>query len=67
MDVNLKSQTLQKLKGFTEQDIKYMIMDAMHHNDKSTLENLGILFEIIWQDSNPFERKQMIKYIKRNI
>lgn len=67
MDINYKSKTISQLKGFSEQDIKYMIMDSMHHNDDKTLQSLGVLFELVWQDANPFERKQIVKYIKRNI
>ena len=42
-------------------------MEAMHHKDEDLLASLGGLFELIWKDANPMERKQMIKIIKNNI
>lgn len=64
---NYKENTIKSLKGLTEKDIKYKIMESMHHNDEKTLTNLGVLFELVWKDSNPMERKQIIKIIKNNI
>lgn len=58
---------IKEFKGLSETDIKYKILESMHHKDESTYINLGILFEYIWKDSNPMERKQMIKIIKNNL
>ena len=65
--MDLHKQTMNNLKGLTESDIKYKILESMHHKDEDTYYSLGILFECIWKDSNPMERKQMIKIIKNNI
>lgn len=65
--MDLRTQTISKLKGFSETEIKYAIMEAMHHKDEELLSSLGVLFEFVWKDANPMERKQMIKIIKNNI
>lgn len=53
--------------GSNEKTLKEKIMNAMHNLDDETLLSFGLLFTIIWKDSNPIERKQLIKYIKNNI
>lgn len=65
--MDLRKETILNLKGLNETDIKYKIMEAMHHKDEDLLASLGVLFELIWKDANPMERKQMIKIIKNNI
>ena len=50
-----------------QKKIKYSIMEAMHHKDEELLSSLGVLFEFVWKDANPMERKQIIKIIKNNI
>jgi len=42
-------------------------MEAMHHKDEDLLSSLGVLFELVWKDANPMERKQIIKIIKNHI
>ena len=65
--MDLRKETISNLKGLSEMDIKYKIMEAMHHKDDNLLPSLGVLFELVWRDANPMERKQMIKIIKNNI
>lgn len=67
MDIGVREKTIVELKGCSEKDIKYAIMEAMHHKDESILPSLGVLFEFVWRDANPIERKQIVKYIKNNI
>lgn len=65
--MNYRQKIKNDFKGFNEKDIKYMIMDAMHHTDEDSLSSLGVLFEYVWKDANPMERKQIIKIIKNNL
>lgn len=65
--MEIKNLVITDFKGLTETDIKYKILQSMHNKDNNTYIVLGKLFEYIWKDSNPMERKQMIKIIKNNI
>mgnify|MGYP003304537255 CR=1 FL=1 len=65
--MNFRTETITKFKGYTESQIKYTIMEAMHHKDEDLLSSLGVLFELVWKDANPMERKQIIKIIKHNL
>lgn len=67
MGYEYRKNTISSLTGLSEKDIKYIIMEAMHHKDEEMLAHLGVLFEFVWKDANPFERKQMIKSIKNNV
>lgn len=65
--MDLRKKTISNLKGLSEKDLKYTIMEAMHYKDDTLLPSLGVLFELVWKDANPMERKQIIKIIKSNI
>lgn len=62
-----KERLMTNFKSLNDKDIKYYIMDTMHNIDDNSLINLGILFEFVWKDANPMERKEMIKIIKNNL
>ncbi len=65
--MDLRKETISNLKGLSETDLKYAIMEAMHYKDDTLLPSLGVLFELVWKDANPIERKQIIKIIKNYI
>lgn len=62
-----KKKIITNFKSLSDKDIKYYIMETMHHIDDNSLISLGILFEFVWKDANPIERKEMIKIIKNNL
>ena len=49
MNQSFRKSTILTLNGLSEKDIKYMIMEAMHHKDENMLASLGVLFEIVWK------------------
>lgn len=55
------------MKNLNETEIKYKILELMHNKNNETYLYFGMLFEYIWKDSNPMERKQIIKIIKNNM
>ncbi len=65
--MNCRQKIKKDFKGFSEKDIKFVIMEAMHDRNEDHLQSLGVLFEYVWKDANPMERKQIIKIIKNNI
>ncbi len=67
MNISYRQKTKSNLKGLSEKDIRYTIMEAMHNKSEENLTELGVLFEFVWKEANPMERKQMIKSIKNNI
>ncbi len=65
--MDLRKETISSFKGYNENEIRRKIMEAMHHQDEELLSSLGVLFEFVWKDANPMERKQIIKIIKHNL
>lgn len=58
---------LSNYKDLTESSLKTNIIRCLKDKNKDTLYEMGVLFEIIWKEANPIERKQFVKYIKNNI
>ena len=67
MKVDVKEKLLVDYKNLTESSLKTNIIRCLKNKSKETMYEMGLLFEIIWKEANPMERKQFVKYIKNNI
>lgn len=46
-----------------ENEIMNMIQDSIQQGDEKFLPGLGVLFEVIWNHSEPNQREQMIQIL----
>lgn len=67
MKSDLNYNIISNYKDLTESSLKTNIIRCLKDKNKDTLYEMGVLFEIIWKEANPTERKQFVKYIKNNI
>lgn len=67
MKVDVKEKLLVDYKNLTESSLKTNIIRCLKNKSEATMYEMGLLFEIIWKEANPMERKQFVKYIKNNI
>ena len=67
MKVDVKEKLLVDYKNLTESSLKTNIIRCLKNKSEETMYEMGLLFEIIWKEANPMERKQFVKYIKNNI
>lgn len=56
-----------KMQGSSETDIRDTIQDAIVTKQEQTLPGLGVLFELIWNQSNPQEQNRMIELIHNRL
>lgn len=60
-NLDLRSAILVKMNGSSPQDIKETIIDAIQSKEEKILPGLGVLFEILWQNSSPTMQEEMLQ------
>lgn len=66
-DLDLRAAVLYKMHGSSENDIRDTIQDAIVTKQEKTLPGLGVLFELIWNQSSSQEQNRMIELIHHKL
>lgn len=66
-DLDLRAAVMYKMQGSSENDIRDTIQDAIVTKQEKTLPGLGVLFELVWNQSNPQEQSRMIELIHNKL
>lgn len=67
MNFNIRSAILHNLKKMTENELTSMIQDSIQQGDEKYLPGLGVLFEVVWNHSEPNQREQIIQLLHDQI
>lgn len=51
----------------TENELTSMIQDSIQQGDEKYLPGLGVLFEVVWNHSEPNQREQIIQLLHDQI
>ena len=65
MNINICSHIKKNFKDSSTDDIKNSIEESIKEQDEITLPGLGVLFEILWQNSNNHE--EILECIKKGL
>ena len=65
--LNLRQAILYKMQGSDAGDVQDTIQDAIASGMEKTLPGLGVLFEVLWQNSDEPSRQKMVQTIATNI
>ena len=52
MDLDIRKAVINKLNNASHDDIETTIKDALELSEEKTLPGLGVLFEILWKNSD---------------
>lgn len=63
MNFNIRGAIIHNIKRMNENEIMNMIQDSIQQGDEKFLPGLGVLFEVIWNHSEPNQREQMIQIL----
>jgi small acid-soluble spore protein I (minor) len=66
MNLNLRQAIVSRVKDKDEKALRDIIQDSIG-NAEVTLPGLGVLFEIIWQDSAEEDRQKMVAALHRHL
>lgn len=65
MNIDIRSHIKKNFKDSSINDIKNSIEESIKEQDEITLPGLGVLFEILWQNSNNHE--EILECIKKGL
>lgn len=67
MDLNLRHAILTNISDNDQGQLEATIVDAIQSGEEKMLPGLGVLFELIWQQSNEQEKQEMIEALEQGV
>ncbi|MGZ0052584.1 small acid-soluble spore protein SspI [Brevibacillus gelatini] len=65
--LNLRQAIMYKMQGSDSGAVEETISDAIASGQEKTLPGLGVLFEVLWQNSDASSRQEMVKTIASHL
>lgn len=65
MNLNLRNAIITNVSGNNQQELQDTIVDAIQSGEEKMLPGLGVLFEVIWQNSNTEDRTEMLTTLEQ--
>ncbi len=67
MNVNIRDYIKNNFKDSDELEIKQSIIDSIESNDEVVLPGLGVLFEILWNNSSKASQNKFVKTLHEHM
>ena len=67
MEISIRDYVKNNFKGSNETDIKDSITSSVAEGDEVSLPGLGVLFEILWNNSDVELQKVILTSIKKGL
>jgi len=67
MQIQIRNYIKNNFKGLNENEIKESITSAINEGDEVSLPGLGVLFEILWENSNSNLQNSILTNLKNNL
>ncbi|MCT2535062.1 small acid-soluble spore protein SspI [Aquibacillus koreensis] len=67
MDLNLRKAILDNVSGNNADQLQETIVDAIENGEEKMLPGLGVLFELIWKESNETDRQEMLAALEKGV
>ena len=67
MNIDIRKNILDNFKDSNLEDIEESIKEAIKDNDEIILPGLGVLFEILWKNSDDNQKKEILQNIYEGI
>lgn len=67
MNIDIRKNILDNFKDAKLEDIKESIKEAVKDKDEIVLPGLGVLFEILWNNSNDNQKNEILQNIYEGI
>ncbi|HLQ97063.1 MAG TPA: small acid-soluble spore protein SspI [Candidatus Dormibacteraeota bacterium] len=67
MDLNLRKAILDNIATNDQQQLEATIVDAIQKGEEKMLPGLGVLFELIWQQSAEQEKQEMLQALEQGV
>jgi small acid-soluble spore protein I (minor) len=67
LDLNLRKAILSNIATNDQSQLEATIVDAIQSGEEKMLPGLGVLFELIWNQSNEQEKQEMIDALEQGV
>jgi len=67
MDLNLRKAIYSNIATNDQQQLEATIVDAIQNGEEKMLPGLGVLFELIWKQSDEQEKKEMVDALEQGV
>lgn len=67
MNLNLRNAIRQNVTGNTPEQLQDTIVDAISNGEEKMLPGLGVLFEVIWQNSSNEDKQEMLQALESGL
>ncbi|KKE79016.1 small acid-soluble spore protein SspI [Oceanobacillus caeni] len=67
MDLNIRKAILHNLSNNDQNQLEETIVDAIQAGEEKMLPGLGVLFELIWQQSSPEDKQEMVQALEQGV
>ncbi|MCM3400235.1 small acid-soluble spore protein SspI [Oceanobacillus profundus] len=67
MDLNLRKAILSNIATNDQQQLESTIVDAIQNGEEKMLPGLGVLFELIWNQSEEQDKKEMVDALEQGV
>lgn len=67
MDLNLRKAILSNISENDSTQLEATIIDAIQNGEEKMLPGLGVLFELIWQQSDESSKQEMVDNLEHGV
>lgn len=67
LNLNLRHAVISNVSGNTQDQLQDTIVDAIQSGEEKMLPGLGVLFEVIWQNANEEDKKEMLSMLEQGL
>lgn len=67
MDMSIKEYIKNNFKNSTEEDLRSSIEESVNSQEEIVLPGLGVLFEVLWNKSDPSMQNNIFSILKNNL
>lgn len=67
MDLNLRKAIISNISDNDQQQLEATIVDAIQNGEEKMLPGLGVLFELIWKQSDQNEKQEMVTALQQGV
>jgi small acid-soluble spore protein I (minor) len=67
MNLNLRNAIIHNVSGNTQAQLEDTIVDAISTGEEKMLPGLGVLFEVIWNNSSEQDKQEMLEALESGL
>jgi small acid-soluble spore protein I (minor) len=67
LNLNLRNAILSNISNNDQSQLEATIVDAIQSGEEKMLPGLGVLFELIWNQSDEQEKQEMIEALEQGV